>query len=111
MIRPIRLLLPVVVLLLAVLPGSGPSNAASGDRYFPETGFTVPAIFAGYWDKHGGLPIFGYPITAAQMENGYLTQYFERNRFEYHPEYAGTPSEVLLGLLGVDITRHRGFIH
>ncbi len=27
-------------------------------------------------------------------------QYFERARFEYHPEYAGTPYEVLLGLLG-----------
>ncbi len=109
MIRPIRLLLPVVVLLLAVLPGSGPSNAASGDRYFPETGFTVPAIFAGYWDKHGGLPIFGYPITAAQMENGYLTQYFERNRFEYHPEHAGTQYEVLLGLLGDTLTVGRDF--
>jgi YVTN family beta-propeller protein len=28
-------------------------------------------------------------------------QYFERARFEYHPEHAGTPSEVLLGRLGV----------
>jgi hypothetical protein len=27
-------------------------------------------------------------------------QYFERNRFEHHPEFAGTPDEVQLGLLG-----------
>ncbi len=27
-------------------------------------------------------------------------QYFERNRFEYHPENAGSRFEVLLGLLG-----------
>ena len=40
-----------------------------GDRFFPETGFTVPARFVAYWDAHGGLPIFGYPITAAVMEN------------------------------------------
>jgi hypothetical protein len=38
-------------------------------------------------------------------------QYFERNRFEWHPEYAGTPSEVLLGLLGVDAARAKSFIH
>ena len=30
----------------------------------------------------------------------YIVQYFERNRFEYHPEFAGTPDAVLLGLLG-----------
>ena len=32
------------------------------------------------------------------------SQYFERNRFEYHPENAGTPYEVLLGLLGSMLT-------
>jgi hypothetical protein len=29
-------------------------------------------------------------------------QYFERNRFEWHPEFAGTKYEVLLGLLGYE---------
>ena len=33
----------------------------------------------------------------------YLVQYLERARFELHTEYAGTTSEVLLGLLGNDI--------
>src|SRR5262249_29825445 len=33
-------------------------------------------------------------------------QYFERNRFEYHPENKGTQYEVLLGLLG---TQKGGF--
>jgi hypothetical protein len=46
------------------------------------------------------LPIFGYPLTPQFYENGYMVQYFERNRFELHPEKAGTPYEVLLGLLG-----------
>jgi hypothetical protein len=32
----------------------------------------------------------------------YTVQYFERNRFEYHPENAGTDYEVLLGLLGAE---------
>jgi len=37
-------------------------------------------------------------------------QYFERARFEYHPENAGTPYVVLLGLLGTDEVRNKGWI-
>ncbi len=36
----------------------------------------------------------------------YLTQYFERARFEDHPEFKGTPNEVLLGLLGVEALKN-----
>jgi subtilisin family serine protease len=91
-----------------------PPIATLGDAnhaYFPQTGHMLGGAFLAYWRAHGGLAIFGYPISEEFTENGYTVQYFERNRFEFHPEYAGTPSEVLLGLLGVDITRHRGFIH
>lgn len=35
----------------------------------------------------------------------YQVQYFERRRMEYHPENAGTPYIVLLGLLGREIER------
>jgi hypothetical protein len=84
----------LLVLLLGANPvPAPPAQAQEGDRYFPETGFTVPARFMTYWNTHGGLPIFGYPITAAQMEDGYLTQYFERNRFEYHPETPARPTK------------------
>ena len=54
--------------------------------------------------------LFGYPISEARQEGGFLVQYFERNRFEYHPEFAGTPNDVLLGLLGVETTRRYGWI-
>jgi hypothetical protein len=86
-----------------------------GDRFFPETGFTVPAVFLKHWDSNGGLPIFGFPISEARTEKNltdgkeYLVQYFERNRFEHHPEFAGTHNEVLLGLLGAELTRGRVF--
>jgi hypothetical protein len=59
---------------------------------------------------------FGYPITEEFLEENpedgktYIVQYFERARFEYHPEYAGTHSEVLLGLLGNEMLRERGWI-
>ena len=91
------------------------ATATPADRYFPETGYTVPAAFMSYWAQYGGLPIFGFPITDAHMEKSatdgsqYLVQYFERNRFEYHPEFGGTPNQVLLGLLGAELTRGRVF--
>ena len=40
----------------------------------------------------------------------YTVQYFQRNRFEYHPELAGTPYSIQLGLLGVQYTAKRLFI-
>jgi hypothetical protein len=85
------------------------------DHLFPETGFTVPAVFMKYWSSHGGLGVFGYPISEARMETNandgkdYTVQYFERNRFEYHPENGNTPNDVLLGLLGVELSTLRTF--
>ena len=37
-------------------------------------------------------------------------QYFQRARLEYHPEAAGTPNEVQLGLLGDQALRDRGWL-
>jgi hypothetical protein len=96
-------------------PTTPTATTVPADRYFQQTGFTVPAVFVKYWDSHGGLPVFGFPISEARPErsftdgNDYLVQYFERNRFEYHPEFKDTPNEVLLGLLGVEVTRFRTF--
>ncbi|MDQ5825655.1 MAG: hypothetical protein M3441_15795 [Chloroflexota bacterium] len=84
-------------------------------RYFPETGHNLSGSFKAYWETHGGLPIHGYPITE-QFEgknplNGrtYVVQYFERSRFELHPENAGSPYEVLLGQLGTQLSQERGY--
>lgn len=38
-----------------------------------------------------------------RLPSGIIVQYFERVRFEYHPELAGTEHEVLLGRLGVEL--------
>ncbi len=74
-------------------------------RYFPETGFGVGGLFLQYWEANGGLMSFGYPISAEFDEvqidgRAFRVQYFERARFELHPEAAGTPYVVQLGLLG-----------
>ena len=81
---------------------------------FPETGHRLAAPFAGYWNSNGGLSQFGYPLTGQLREADpatnkvRLVQYFERNRFEYFPENAGTPFEVQIGRLGDDVLRQQG---
>lgn len=96
------------------LAGAFDSAAARSDcRYFPETGHNLCGAFREYWERRGGLAIYGYPISEEFVElnpqegKSYTVQYFERNRFEYHPELAGTQYEVLLGLLGNDLTSQR----
>jgi hypothetical protein len=89
--------------------GEAPPTRAGGPcRFFAQTGYNICNLhFRAYWEQHGGLERFGYPITPAfeeQIEGKlYTVQYFERRRMEYHPELAGTPYEVLLGLLGHDL--------
>ena len=84
-------------------------EAKSDAQFFPETGHNVPPAFLKFWNDHGGLAVFGYPITEVRSEKNpvdgkdYSVQYFERARFELHPDKAGTPFEVQLGLLGVQI--------
>ncbi len=101
----------VYLLFVAALFAGGllvPSTSQAQDQLC----FNVPGItncisgrIREYWEQNGGLPVFGYPITPAQNEvnpdtgQTYLTQWFERNRFEVHPENA-RPYDVLLGRLG-----------
>ena len=87
-----------------------------GRDYFAESGHTLGGVFREYWNANGGLSMFGYPLSEEISEvnpddgHTYTVQYFERARFEYHPEYAGTSSEVLIGLLGKAMLRERGWV-
>jgi len=86
----------------------------NSSQFFPETGHTVSGEFLFTWQHAGGLSVFGYPLTDAHMEQNpdtgedVLVQYFERQRFELHPEYAGTPYLVLLGRLGDELLQAQG---
>ncbi|MBA3948084.1 MAG: M23 family metallopeptidase, partial [Herpetosiphonaceae bacterium] len=85
-------------------------------RTFAQTGRTVCGAFLDYWQSHGlnlgdgfssdraSLALFGYPLTAPQLETNssgdrVLTQWFERARFELHPNLV---QPVLLGRLGAE---------
>jgi hypothetical protein len=93
-------------------PLAGISSDASCNAY-TETGHRLCNGFRTYWQQHGGLWMFGFPISEEFQEKNpdtgeiYTVQYFERARFEYHPEYKGTQYEVLLGRLGAQLYAQR----
>jgi hypothetical protein len=92
------------------------SSAQNGCRYFPETQHNLCGDVLKAWHASGlefdgksgksegeNLALFGLPISDLQTERiqgkDYQVQWFERARFELHPENA-PPYNVLLGLLG-----------
>ena len=106
----------LAVLLVVVLAGSWGSSPAirsvskaeaqEGCIFFPETGHWLCHGFRAYWERFGGLAIFGYPITDEYVDptTGRVTQWFERARFEWHPGVWPERYDVLLGLLGRELT-------
>ncbi|MFL5807210.1 MAG: CAP domain-containing protein, partial [Roseiflexaceae bacterium] len=99
-----------------------PKADPAAAHYFAETGHAIAPRFWGYWSGHGleldgrpgksvveSLALFGLPLSEAAPEvsptdgQTYLTQWFERARFEFHPEHAGTPDEIQLGLLAREL--------
>ncbi|HMA35314.1 MAG TPA: branched-chain amino acid ABC transporter substrate-binding protein [Chloroflexia bacterium] len=70
-----------------------------------ETRYTIDGDFCTFWQNNGGLSVFGYPLNSPQnkyyetLHQTYTVQYFERARFELHPENM-PPYNILLGSLG-----------
>jgi polysaccharide biosynthesis protein PslG len=98
--------------------GFQPVGAFSSDAdniYFPETGHSVSFGFKYYWENNGGIQRFGFPVSQEFPEvsptdgKTYTVQYFERARFEYHPEFKLTPYETEMGLLGSEHFKNMGY--
>ncbi len=79
-------------------------------EYFPQTRHVVQAGFLKYWRANGGLYTFGYPVSDELREGDLTVQWFQRTRFEYRPEYAGTANEVQQSQLGRQVLRERGWL-
>jgi Excalibur calcium-binding domain len=95
------------------------SGEPPGCRFFPETGHNACGDILAAWPANGleidgvagtnegeNLALFGLPLSDVQTEQlegkDYQVQWFERARFELHPENQ-PPYNVLLGLLGNEI--------
>jgi hypothetical protein len=102
-----------LALLALIIATVGPhsARAQSTQRCFPETGYCIEGRIRDFWERNGGLPVFGYPTSPLQLEtieNRQLqVQWFERNRLELHPENS-PPYDVLLGRLGSDLLTKQG---
>jgi Cellulase (glycosyl hydrolase family 5) len=100
----------VLVVLLVYTIGAPPRPAAAREICFPDQPAITACLadpLADYWEANGGLPVFGYPLRAAQMERQsdlgteLLTQWTERARLEVHPENQ-PPYTILMGRLGAE---------
>lgn len=82
--------------------------------FFSATGHSLSYGFKSFWEANGALPVFGLPLSEEfderniDLQQAFTTQYLERERFEYHPENAGTPFSVLLGRLGDELLQAQG---
>jgi hypothetical protein len=64
-----------------------PPTGTPQRRYYPQTGHSLSFAFLHFFDAHGGLDAFGYPIGEPFLENGAITQDFQRARFTWCPQY------------------------
>ena len=81
--------------------------------YFPQSGHSLKEAFLQFWQREGGVLLYGYPISEELPEISkadgkvYTVQYFERARFEWHPTEVATNSAVQLGLIGKEAMEMR----
>jgi hypothetical protein len=80
-------------------PEQIPATNSALHHYFPETQHVVSYAFLDYFREKGGLDIFGYPRSEFMYEAGYVVQYFQRARMEWHPE-DDTGSQMRLTKIG-----------
>lgn len=78
-------------------------------RLFPATGFAVGGEFLRFWRDQDGAQAFGNPLSPPVQEDGRTVQYFERARFELHPEFVGARYAVALAPAGLIALRSAGY--
>src|SRR5262245_50077288 len=100
-------LLTLALIALGALLTAVPAGAAPRTRCFAETGYCVSGPILSYWERNGGLIVFGYPIGDQHIETveSWMgpVQWFERDRLEDHGAQG-----VLAGRLGALILEAQG---
>ena len=80
------------------LPEQIPPSNSNLHHYFSETEHVVSYAFLEYFRGNGAVDIFGYPRSEFMYEDGYIVQYFQRVRMEWHPEIVSGPQVRLTNL-------------
>lgn len=66
-------------------PVSLPPDSAAC-QYFPQQKHSLCYAFLTFYNRYGGEAQFGAPISDIEEQDNIYVQYFERARFEWHPE-------------------------
>jgi len=108
--------------LVATQDAPAPETPQAGCRYSEQTGFNICGEILAYWNANGleidgqpgttaaeSIALFGLPLTGTYETtlpdgNVITVQWFERARFELHPQNA-PPYNVLLGRLGFEVAQ------
>lgn len=102
----------VLAMLMSGLAMAQPQSTQAAplmqaQRCFPEVAFCISGQIRAYWEGNGGLPVFGFPVTAEAKEavegKIVVAQWFERDRLEIHPDgvKAGRLGARWLEILGM----------
>ncbi len=63
------------------------SNASlAQEQYLDYAGYAVQGEFLRFFEEHGGLLVFGYPISPAVIDQDFSFQYFQNGRLEMDAE-------------------------
>ncbi|MCC7117128.1 MAG: hypothetical protein IT310_01275 [Anaerolineales bacterium] len=83
-----RFFISLLTLLLVSANWAAPFAQTADFKYFDETGHNVQGDFLKFYTANpNALLVFGYPISEAfPTKSGLTVQYFQRARFELHPE-------------------------
>lgn len=81
-------------------------------KYFSQTNHQVCYAFLDFFEQYGGIVQFGYPISEVEVQDGRMVQYFQRSRFEWHPEQASGERVVLtdVGRIFFDMTENPQYL-
>ncbi len=93
----------------ALPPFAGIPKPKTDIVYFSLTQHTLSPLFRDFWQKKGGLAIFGYPLSEDFVQNiegeAVQVQYFERARLELHR--TNNKTMIAIGHLGSAFLQER----
>ena len=94
-VRIARVLISGAVLVTLLLGSPVPGQTQyPPPQYFPQTGHFVRDEFMAYFNTHGGVKVFGYPITEDFQDNydaGCRVQHFQKARMDLVAGFFGAP--------------------